>query len=846
MKLGTRTATWALILSCVPLLGMAAFTFYSARQTLHDTLAGQLLAAAESNLARLDEFVDSAAVDISTWSSLHIIQDVLTDDEEGDATRELVRLQLQYPQFAELQALNDRGVVVAATRSAALGLDLHDHPAYGTTRGGNAYRGTLAAAGGGDYAALTLAAPIHADYDHDTVVGGLIGSLDWDQIRERLRRTVLLGTDQSRDRRLILLDAGGALALYDSVGGDAATYAQLPQTPGVTAAEIDGIRYIIGTAILGATHHQHWIMHALLSRTVADASVLVLRDRFVLFGLIILLAAIGCGLAFARSLTRPVIALQAAAQRLADRDYDTPLPPPRGDEIGSLTASFAAMRAAIKAHELDRSESEQEIRRLAYFDQLTGLPNRVFLEDFLRNRLADASRHGSRIAVIYFDLDHFKRINDTLGHGAGDSLLEQAAERLRQSVRISDHITRNPMRTAAPAAASDADAVVRFGGDEFIIVLSDVSDAYSVARVARRLIEAFAVPFKLDSDELFVTCSMGIALYPEDGNDAGTLLRNADAAMYDAKQHGRNGYSYYLKEMNARARERLTLEGRLRHAIEHEHFELHYQPQIDLRNNQLIGLEALVRWADPENGLISPAEFIPLAEETGLIIPLGEWILRRACAQMQAWRNTPLDGMRVAVNLSLRQVKDKSFVRVVADTLSAHGLDASQLELELTESVLMEDSDGSSDILANLKALGVSLSIDDFGTGYSSLSYLKRFAINSLKIDRSFVSDIESDPNDQAIVTAIIAMAHTLNLKVIAEGVETRAQALLLRQFGCDQIQGYWVSRPLPSTEMLRLASAPIAVLDNLPPVATAAAVLTLLPPAAALVARGGGRVNAA
>ncbi|MBK6658923.1 MAG: EAL domain-containing protein [Proteobacteria bacterium] len=829
MRLGVRTAAWALALSSIPMLGMAVLTFYSSRTTLREELDSQLLSAARSELATVSQFVTDAAADLATWSNLHIIQDVLTDDEAGDASRELARLARQSSNFTEILALNDHGRVVAATRTAYIGLELGDSAAFRAASTRGAYRSDIEHSSITGSKALTIAEPIRADYDQHAIIGALIGVIDWNRVSDDLHSLSVLGARQDRDRRLLLRDPRNAVPLYDTIGAEPSAYASLPDSTGLSMGEFDGRAYLIGTAVAadGGGLGRPWLMHTLVSTATADAGVLELRDRFIAFGIVFLLVSTAAGLAFARSLARPIVALQVAASRLAERDFDTPLPPARSDEIGSLTASFDAMRSALKSNEQQRSESEQKIRRLAYYDQVTDLPNRAYLQDYLASALAAAMRRHKQLAVLYFDLDHFKRINDTLGHGAGDLLLGETAQRLGECVRASDMLMRGAQRAGGERPEA-AHAIARFGGDEFVLVLNDLDDAYGVARVARRLQDAFVAPFKLGSDELFVTSSIGIAMFPDDGADADTLLRNADAAMYDAKQHGRNNYSFYMKEMNARARDRLSLEGRLRKAIEQEQFELHYQPQIDLCNNRLIGLEALVRWADPEKGLVSPMEFIPLAEETGLIVPLGEWILKRACRQMRAWNGTALEGVRVAINLSLRQVKEKNFATLVGEVLAANQLPASQLELELTESVLMEDSDGPGRILDSLKAMGLSLSIDDFGTGYSSLSYLKRFAINSLKIDRSFVRDMEGDANDQAIITAIIAMAHKLNLDVVAEGVETREQALLLRQFNCDQIQGYWISRPLPAADVERFAGAPIAVLDTLPPASATPTLLRL------------------
>ena len=820
MRLGIRTAAWALALSSIPMLGMAVLSFYCARSTLRQEIDNQLLASAQAELASVDQLIGDARADLTSWSHMHVIAAVLRGDEQDSASRELAALVQRSSNFADMLALNEYGRVVAATRPALLGLDLGASPAYRAAAAGTRYRSDIEDSSVIGRPALTLAEPVHAANAQHRVIGTLLGVMAWERVTSTLHNLPVLGARQDRDRRLLLRDPSRAEALYDTINANPSAYATLPTSAGLSAAQFDGRAYLVGTARSSAEHSNghRWLLHTLVSTAAADAGVLNLRDRLVAFGVVFLVASTAAGLAFARSLERPIVALQIAASRLAQHDFDAPLPPPRSDEIGSLTSSFDALRSALKYNEQQHSEAEQKIGRLAYHDQITGLPNRVFLQDHLHCALATASRHHKQLAVLYFNLDHFKRINDTLGHSAGDLLLAQAGARLNQCLRASDCVSRSVR--IMPPDEQTIHTMVRFGGDEFVLVLNDLDDAYDVARVARRLQQAFALPFRIGADELFLTASIGIAMYPDDGIDGESLLRNADAAMYDAKQHGRNGYSFYIKEMNARARERLSLEGRLRKAIELEQFELHYQPQLDLHTNTLIGLEALVRWADPDKGLISPMEFIPLAEETGLIVPLGEWVLKRACWQMRAWQGTALDGVRVAINLSLRQVKERNFATLVGDILASNGITPSQLELELTESVLMEDSDGPSLILDSLKAMGLSLSIDDFGTGYSSLSYLKRFAINSLKIDRSFVRDMESDSNDQAIITAIIAMAHKLNLEVVAEGVENREQALLLRQFNCDQIQGYWLSRPLPAADIERFASQPIAALATLPALA--------------------------
>ncbi len=431
----------------------------------------------------------------------------------------------------------------------------------------------------------------------------------------------------------------------------------------------------------------------------------------------------------------------------------------------------------------ERKRTQEQLNYLAYYDTLTGLPNRVLLRDRLRQAMLDADRNEHLVAVMFLDLDRFKVINDTLGHDAGDALLKLVAERLQDCVRAGD-------------------TIARLGGDEFTIVLSNLGHVDDVTRVARKVMAYFAQPFQLVGNELFVTASVGITVYPFDDTDLDNLLKNADAAMYLAKEQGRNNFQFYTAELNARATRRLTLETALRRALERNELELHYQPQVDLRTGRVIGSEALLRWRHPELGEVSPVEFIPLAEETGLIVPIGEWVLRTACSQNMAWQAAGLPPMPTAVNLSLRQFQGQDLYAAVRRVLDESGLAPELLDLEMTESVLMHDAEGALVVIRDLKKLGVSFSLDDFGTGYSSLSYLKRFPIDTLKIDRSFVRDIPDDADDAAIAVAIIAMAHSLGIRVIAEGVETAAQVEFLCAHDCDAMQGYHFSRPVPATEM--------------------------------------------
>jgi diguanylate cyclase (GGDEF)-like protein/PAS domain S-box-containing protein len=433
-----------------------------------------------------------------------------------------------------------------------------------------------------------------------------------------------------------------------------------------------------------------------------------------------------------------------------------------------------------------RKGAEETIRHMAYYDPLTGLPNRTLFCDRLSQVLARARWRGTPVAVLFIDLDRFKLINDGLGHDVGDRLLRAVAERLAASVH-------------------DGDTVARLGGDEFTVLLPELRKIEDLSLVTERLFAALKQPFVINDLELFVTASIGVSSSPTDGHDTATLLKNADAAMYQAKEQGRNTCRLYSPELNAKAGERLAMDARLRRAIEHGQLLLHYQPIVDVSTGTVTGAEALVRLKDTDGGHISPAQFIPLAEETGLIVAMGEWILLTACTQAQAWRTAGFPNLRVSVNLSSRQFKHGDMIATVTGALIKTGLDPDGLNLELTESLLMQDTDTTVATLRRLAEMRILLSVDDFGTGYSSLSYLKRFPLHTIKIDRSFIQDLTTDTNDAAIAPAIIAMAHTLKMNTVAEGVETEAQLAFLRAHGCDAIQGYLFSRPLPAEEFTEL-----------------------------------------
>ncbi|HEY3011393.1 MAG TPA: EAL domain-containing protein [Gemmatimonadales bacterium] len=437
----------------------------------------------------------------------------------------------------------------------------------------------------------------------------------------------------------------------------------------------------------------------------------------------------------------------------------------------------------------------EQVRELAYYDSLTGLPNRLSYKERLAYALEQAGRNQQLVAAFFIDLDHFSRINDTLGHEVGDQLLRHVASRLRSCCRERED-------EVGPALTTLAPEVARLGGDEFTVIMPGLHDAQDAAKLARRILSSFAHPVRVGTHEIFINASIGIAIYPYDGEDIDTLLMHADTAMYKAKEQGGSSYQTYSKSMTTTALQRMTLENDLRRALERNELEVHYQPIVDAYTNTVVGAEALLRWRHPELGLLLPSEFIPIAEENGLIVPMGEWVLQSACLQNRTWQDAGLPRIRVGVNLSSRQLK-RSLTGTIGRALQMSGLEPRYLGLELTESVLVNHQREGTDALHALRAMGLHLAVDDFGTGYSSFSYLKHFPLDTLKIDRSFIREIAIQPDDAAITTAIIALGHALGLRVIAEGVETEAHLTLLQKQGCDEVQGYLVGRPVPADRFL-------------------------------------------
>ena len=468
-----------------------------------------------------------------------------------------------------------------------------------------------------------------------------------------------------------------------------------------------------------------------------------------------------------------------------------PLASRRGTFVMIAVRDISARKRAEAEHRhLVRERAlYAEISRLARQDTLTGLPNRVLLHDRLSLALASASRHGQKLGVVFLDLDRFKHVNDSLGHGTGDALLQSVAGRLTANVRRTDTVSRQ-------------------GGDEFVILLSEVRRRDDLAMAAAKIMAAINAPHHVAGQELHVTASLGIAEYPDDGEEVETLIRHADIAMYHAKDHGRDNCQFFAPDMDARIAERRVLDESLRRALSCREFLLYYQPKIDLDTGTMMGAEALIRWRHPERGLVQPDGFIPMAEESGLIVPIGQWVLREACRQAREWQAAGLRPVPIAVNISALEFRSKGFLDGVRGILAETGLDPHLLELELTESVLMESVTSTAEMLRELKAMGLRLAVDDFGTGYSSLSYLMDFPIDALKVDRSFVREITAERDTSPIITAVIAMGKSLKHRVVAEGVETERQLAFLQQQRCEEGQGFHFSRPLPADRFAALLAA--------------------------------------
>jgi diguanylate cyclase (GGDEF)-like protein len=537
-----------------------------------------------------------------------------------------------------------------------------------------------------------------------------------------------------------------------------------------------------------------------------EASLDAINRRLAWYALVVALAGIAGGGIAVWLIDRMLVTASRPLRQLlrfmeiasTEKDCRIKAPVHEADEVGALARGFNRMLTRIQERERDlqrelteRKRAEQRLAKLAHYDTVTRLPNRNRFNGHLTELLASARHSDQVFALLFVDLDNFKIVNDTLGHPVGDLLLKAVAARLRQCVR-------------------ENDIVSRLGGDEFTVILRDIRTPDNAGLVAEKVVEALARPFQIVGRDVQVSCSVGISLFPQDGSDATKLMKCGDMAMYHAKKCGRNNFQFFSADMDASARKRLNLETGLRRALEKSEFLLEYQPQIDIRTGEIVGAEALIRWHSAGIGIVQPNDFIPVAEETGLIVPIGEWVLWTACSQASIWQKGGYPAVRVSVNLSARQFRERTIVRTIANVIESTGLDPSFLVLELTESVLLEDSEAANVKAQDLRAMGVLLAIDDFGTGYSSIGYLKRLPINEIKIDRSYVNGIPDHADDAELAQAVIAMAHGLGIEIVAEGVETRAQLEFLAAHRCTRAQGHLIAKSMPTAAFIAfLGSGP-------------------------------------
>jgi diguanylate cyclase (GGDEF)-like protein len=594
----------------------------------------------------------------------------------------------------------------------------------------------------------------------------------------------------------------------------------------------DGAHQIVVALRQRASNFDNAAVGAVILEYTAIRKELLTAEREELYliaavGIMVVLAVTFFGLGIAKRIAQPLRDLKSSAERIAAQDYEARVAVTTHDEIGLLGAAFNKMaedlsvshaalvehnrkleeRVAERTRELDQSNIllRQEVRQhqiaaeraeyLAYYDSLTTLPNRSLFSKLLNQAISLARRDAKQLAVLFVDLDRFKNINDTLGHEAGDLLLQEVGKRLQGCLR-------------------ESDTVARLGGDEFVVLLPTLRDPADIEVLAHKILAATGKSFVAHGQEFRVTASVGASIFPKDGDDEQSLMKNADIAMYQAKEDGKNNFQFYSAQMNTHSFERLALESSLRRALERDEFQLHYQPKINARNGQIVGMEALLRWQHPDLGMVGPTNFIPVAEETGLIVPIGKWVLKTACSQNVVWQKRGLPHLSMAVNLSGRQFSDQDLLRDVTSILQETGMSPELLELEITESTLMHDIDKGIGTLKAFKDMGVRLAIDDFGTGYSSLSNLSQFPIDTIKIDGSFIRDLSDHAGNRGIAEAIIAMGRTLSLTVIAEGVETKVQADFLREQACDEFQGFYFSKPVAAGKFAELleAQSPLTV----------------------------------
>jgi diguanylate cyclase (GGDEF)-like protein len=773
----------ALILAgLAPILAMSFYVATSQRADLAAVANENLATQARLQAAAVQAVLDQAEEAVAVLAANPTLRG--GPEDEGAIAEQLEAFKL----FEEVTLLHPMGVVIEATSYGFAGR-WDANAAFRGALEGRSVMSPPVFYSQPERLVVEFAAPV---YRGSEILAVVVGSMNMNRVWRVLDAIAISQTGffVALDKHSnVIAHPDKSLVLRKLDGYDVSR--EEPDQGSISLQLADGSEFVGHEVLVGASG---WRVVALQENREAYALADATAGQAAIVALLVLVGTLAAASILSRAISGPMRTLGEAMRRVAEGDLAQRVSGPGLDEIDTVAESFNVMvqkleqrSDSLKVESAERDRAEQQIRYQAYHDPLTGLPNRMLLADRLDMALADSRRTGEPLAVLYIDLDRFKSVNDSAGHAPADTLLQGVSDRILGVVR-------------------EGDSLARVGGDEYVLLLPRVLDGDEAVEIGRRIQRCLLPPWELGGREYRITASLGIAMSPRDGADAETLLRNADTAMYAAKDAGRNSHRMFSSEMDASIQERASLEQDLRKALPRGEFALHYQPQVVAASGRIIGMEALLRWHQPQRGLVPPVDFISVAEETGLISDIGKWVLETAAAQIQAWNEAGLvDGFPVAVNVSARQFQDVGFTDTVRAALELAGLSASQLELEITEGTAMRDIDHSVRTLAELKKMGVRVSIDDFGTGYSSLSYLKRFPIDTVKIDRSFIADITRDADDAAIVEAIVAVASSLNMGTIAEGVETEGQLAHLRELGCELFQGFLFSQALPPAEFAEL-----------------------------------------
>jgi diguanylate cyclase (GGDEF)-like protein len=798
MRLQSKILSVLVPLVLLPLIAIGAVAYHQLRATAEESRLAQMTSLLEQSILHARSRIGTAETNAALFASHSLVEHYLQTDDATERygllqpalLRQLVHYQRAYPDYLEFAVLLADGMTDAEVGVAPQA----SVPPISVSRPDP----------GAEQSSQVLATPGAPSLIVAQRVMLKDPGLDPVMATPRLRGYLTLRLDLSFLRAQVRNRIGNAGYLFVT-GGDgrillhpqgAQEGAWLPGALHATLMQAEHPRLLDAPegavyALARVIHPGLQLIAVLPERELTSVSqALALKVAAITLAAILLITLLLYAV-LRRLLVRPIQALSRAAQAIGQGELHVPMPVAGDDELGALAQTLQEMSSNL-AH------SQQQVYYHAYHDSLTALPNRMAFRTHLTQVLANARRNHEKAALLFLDLDDFKHINDTLGHQAGDRLLRELAERLARCLREGDYLALGDDR--------EGQMVARLGGDEFIILLPHINEPLQAGQVAERMLASLSEPYLVGEERFHLGASIGITVFPQDGADVDTLIKHADLAMYHAKAQGKHNYQFYSASVHQALRDRFDLENGLRRALQSEEFLLHYQPIVDSASGRIVALEALVRWQDPGRGLLGPDQFIAVAEQSKLIVALGEWVLDNACRQQRVWRDLGIVTPPVCVNISAVQLARSELAQTIAGTLANAGIEAGRLHIEITETCLVAEQAVAQ--LDAISRLGVEISLDDFGVGYSSLSHLRRFPLDCVKIDKSFVRDVTTDSDDDAIIKAIIAMAHTLNLKVVAEGVERPGQAELLRAHGCDCLQGFWIQRPVPAADVPRLLAA--------------------------------------